>query len=871
MVGGTRIVALGAGQQDDAAPQPALLNDEAAGAPEPAVEAYPEEAAVPRDFGRAALVIGLVAIAGWSIFYFWAEAVRLAAAPSPSVWARAIAEWATPVLLVCVIWLLAMRASRREASRFGNVARLLSDESERLETRLLTVNRELSLAREFIAAQSRDLEALGRIAVDRVSQNADRLQSLIVENSGRVDALGAVSAAALDNMEKLRGQLPVIASSAKDVTNNIGNAGRSALTQVEQMVEAFNRLNTFGQASEQQVNALGARVQDIITEFSQQCEQIDSHASARFAALAEQGTEFRTRLDSHEVEALAAIRTRAATMAEELETARQQLDDHESQSLTSLRARVSALRDEGAAVSRALRDGEARALDGWRESVARMEESEAEALDRLAGLKDRAIDGARLRLDTILEDVERFEIALGERSARLAEELDRQREAAVQQDAAALARLDDLLSRFDADVAARDAAHRERAFEIAAQGEAILATLADFGQRMEDIAGQSARHEHVLTQSLRQMADQLDGSRATLAATGEDVDRLTEGSVRLLELIRASSEHSRDDLPAALAAGESKLSETESRVSALRDAMTAAVDQGERLGGLADASGQALAQINRDIATIGGGFSDLHVAQSNTLSDLRDSLSALQEQSETLATHARATLSDSLTALEEAVRRVIDDLDQNSAAAVASLAQHLGAESSAAIDRAMRNSAAEISGQLEQAAAHAAGVSREAAIQLRDQLAKVNELAGNLERRVAHARERAEEQVDNDFSRRAALITESLNSNAIDIARALSTEVSDTAWAAYLRGDRGIFTRRAVSLLDGAEARTIAQVYDNDRDFREHVSRYIHDFEAILRQVLSTRDGQSLGVTLLSSDMGKLYVSLAQAIERLRT
>jgi hypothetical protein len=34
--------------------------------------------------------------------------------------------------------------------------------------------------------------------------------------------------------------------------------------------------------------------------------------------------------------------------------------------------------------------------------------------------------------------------------------------------------------------------------------------------------------------------------------------------------------------------------------------------------------------------------------------------------------------------------------------------------------------------------------------------------------------------------------------------------------------------------------------------------------------VLSTRDGNALGVTLLSSDMGKLYVALAQGIERLR-
>ncbi len=154
---------------------------------------------------------------------------------------------------------------------------------------------------------------------------------------------------------------------------------------------------------------------------------------------------------------------------------------------------------------------------------------------------------------------------------------------------------------------------------------------------------------------------------------------------------------------------------------------------------------------------------------------------------------------------------------------------------------------------------------------MRDQLAKVNELAGNLESRVARAREQAEEQVNNDFARRVALITESLNSSAIDIAKAMSNEVTDTAWAAYLRGDRGIFTRRAVRLLDNQEAREIAEhLRRATHDFREHVNRYIHDFEAMLRTMLSTRDGNALGVTLLSSDMGKLYVALAQAIERLR-
>jgi hypothetical protein len=64
--------------------------------------------------------------------------------------------------------------------------------------------------------------------------------------------------------------------------------------------------------------------------------------------------------------------------------------------------------------------------------------------------------------------------------------------------------------------------------------------------------------------------------------------------------------------------------------------------------------------------------------------------------------------------------------------------------------------------------------------------------------------------------------------------------------------------------------RPIADAYDGDASMREAINRYIHDFEALLRPVLSTRDGNALAVTLLSSDIGKLYVVLAQAIERLR-
>ena len=147
----------------------------------------------------------------------------------------------------------------------------------------------------------------------------------------------------------------------------------------------------------------------------------------------------------------------------------------------------------------------------------------------------------------------------------------------------------------------------------------------------------------------------------------------------------------------------------------------------------------------------------------------------------------------------------------------------------------------------------------------------IGETTAAIEARIEEDRRVREAEDSDSLSRRVALLIESLNSTSIDVTKILSNDVTDTAWAAYLKGDRGVFTRRAVRLLDNSDSREIVRHYEEEPEFREQVNRYIHDFESMLRRILADRDGSPLGVTLLSSDMGKLYVALAQAIDRLRT
>ena len=815
--------------------------------------------------------LAILAVAVWSALFVIARLPQLRSGISLEAVPTLVTEWGVPVLIVGLGWLLALRHSAREGKRFGDIARSLSTESALLEQRLTNVNRELSLAREFIASQSRDLEALGRIAAERLSDNAARLQDLIRDNGSRVESISTVSQAALENMEKLRGQLPVIASSAKDVTNNIGNAGRAAHSQLEDMINGFNRLNEFGTASERQVQTLRSAVETALGEFARQCETLEELADTRFAALAERGETFRTELDKHEVEALAAIRTRASALGEEIERTRTQLDTHEAESLTSLRARLGALRDESGVVSRALRDAEGRALEGWKSSLADLKAAQAEASEAIVEVQKKTLDGLAEQVSRIESEAARLDETLAARSARTADESAERLARHEEQERAALERFREVLAEFDSDIARRLESHQSQTDALRETARSITTELGHFETRLSAIAEDSAQGEEVLSSSLSALTERLTAARATLAATDGDVEKLTDGSIRLLELIQASAKQAHEALPEALSITEDRLDRLNQGISALLRQLQQAGRDSEVLAGEISSSGAHLETLIDSLSSGHAKISEQGSAHGEVLSDLRKTLEEVESATRRTAGAASDELRAAIEALNATIAESIAAIETESASRVSAVADNLANESAQAIDKAMRTRVAEVSGQLEQAVAHAAGATREATIQLRDQLAKVDELVGNLENRVAHARNRAEEQVDNDFSRRVALITESLNSNAIDIASALSTDVSDTAWAAYLRGDRGIFTRRAVRLLDAGETKAIQQIYERDDAFREHVSRYIHDFEAILRQILSTRDGNALGVTLLSSDMGKLYVALAQAIERFRS
>jgi len=551
----------------------------------------------------------LATAAGWTAFFVWATAPIMRDGASPAQWAAWIADWAVPLVLLAALWLLAMRRSRREALRFGQAARLLSGEATALERRLVTVNRELSLARDFIAGQGRDLDALGRQAVERLSLSAERLQGLIHDNGEEVQAIGRVSTTAVANMERLRNDLPVLANSVRDLTNRLGLAGQEAGGKVAELQGGIDRLGEASRASEGEVASLRAALDGTVAELSRQAGLLASIAEERMAALEDRSRSFTAEL----------------------------------------------------------RASESSAGANWDTALAGFEERMRAVIQRITELDTHATDNARQRLAALDQDAERIDRRAAERIASF-EEARKLREAeAAEIKASATIVLREQLEMLDGEIARRQREHVERVEHLADRGDAVTQRLA--------------------------------------AARGEGAATLDQ--IALLEQRLAA-------LPAQ--AGES--------AGAARGALTATI-------------------------------------------------------------------------------------------------------------------------------------------------AEVDALAEALERRIAAARQEALERVDHTFATRMAAITQSLQSEAIDLTRVFAGDIADTDWDAYLSGDRGRFTRRAVRLLDAGEADRVAARHADDPAFRDTVERYLHDFETMLREVLETRAGHPLALALVSSDMGKLYVALAQATERL--
>ncbi|MBF0094482.1 MAG: hypothetical protein HQL34_08070, partial [Alphaproteobacteria bacterium] len=119
------------------------------------------------------------------------------------------------------------------------------------------------------------------------------------------------------------------------------------------------------------------------------------------------------------------------------------------------------------------------------------------------------------------------------------------------------------------------------------------------------------------------------------------------------------------------------------------------------------------------------------------------------------------------------------------------------------------------------------------------------------------------------FLQSAAFIVERLQSLAVDVSRVYQTNVDEEMWKKFYKGDQAVFLRHLLRGLSKSDMQVIKNRFEEDSEFREFVSRYLAEFENLLGQVRTCDRPDVLTAAFTSSDVGKLYLTLAKALGRL--
>jgi len=377
------------------------------------------------------------------------------------------------------------------------------------------------------------------------------------------------------------------------------------------------------------------------------------------------------------------------------------------------------------------------------------------------------------------------------------------------------------------------------------------------------------RANHVQT-ALARLRSELEALSGTTAGQDTTLDGLAERTTRLREGLDQLSRTLQGEMSVTLTEAEAGaarlLASAEAarpQVVGMRDAAIEAADRIEAGASNVEAQQERLAGLMTSV--------DLGVSRAEQrLAELSVAIATAGEEANRLSAETGPALVAALVQVREAASHAADRAREAIGKVIPESASELSQATRAALEKAVRDSVESKLIELDVVATRAVETAREASDRLTAQMLSIGQSAAALEAHIERSREAQRKDSGEEFARRVSLLMDSMHSASIDVQKILSDEIDDKAWNHYLKGNRGVFTRRAVRLLGGTESRAIAAQYESDPEFQTAVNHYVHDFESMLRRVLAERDGGMIAVTLMSSDMGKLYAALAQAVEKRR-
>ena len=389
-------------------------------------------------------------------------------------------------------------------------------------------------------------------------------------------------------------------------------------------------------------------------------------------------------------------------------------------------------------------------------------------------------------------------------------------------------------------------------------------------ERFAELAAQGDERANHFLGSLAQARGELDALAQQTGTQDDSIEALAGRTAALRQGIDQLAADIREGLSPAIEAAESGADRVLRAAASARPEIDWMRDAAIEASAQIAASGAGIAQQQDQMTALLAAIDDGAGTSMTRLAELGSAMSEAQSEAARLTAETGPALVAALLQVREAAAHAAERAREAIESVIPESAGQLSAAVRDALEQAIREGIEERLRNVETVAARAVESAREASERLTEQMLTLGQSSAALEEYFEKSQADQREKDSEAFARRVSLLIDSMNSAAIDVGKILSDEIDDRAWMAYLKGNRGVFTRRAVRLLGGTESRAIEAHYEADGEFQTSVNRYINDFEAMLRRVLAERDGGMMAVTLMSSDMGKLYAALSQAIERRR-
>jgi len=653
-------------------------------------------------------------------------------------------------------------------------------------------------------------------------KEAERFTRSVIEMRAEARSLEGLLGVLSERIQDNRTELTMIAQHlmqlGDETTNKLGGITREFDSSTDKLVKHGIALD---RAAESARNDMAVLLDDLpraeatARSMSEQLQVAGTAASRHASGFAEQ------------VNALSAGAKSAEAV---VSSAVAQLLDH-----------LSRVESSGTAAAASITDANSRMLN-----------TTDQLLTRAAASLEQIRSGIDTQAAAVASLVEQSSAGIGRTGAEAAESL-------ASNVSAANVALDGLTSRI---------AEQERASQriVAETGRA----LAELDQHFAGLAETGDQRAAAFAKSIGRARGELQQLSEETGTQNTAVEALAERAEALQNHVGRLTNDVKDQLSVAIGdaeAGAERLIRSTERIRPELDWMReAAVEASDRIRSSASSIAEQQDRFATLLATLDEGVG----TAGERLGTLAVAITEAQSEATRLSHETGPALIDAMVQVKEAASHAAARAREAIANVVPQSAASLSEATRDALQKVIKEEVEARLAEVETTAARAVDAARGASDRLTEQMLSIGRTAAALEQHMDQISSQQREKDSEAFARRVALLIDSMHSASIDVGKLLSDEVDEKAWDSYLKGNRGVFTRRAVRLLEGSETRAIKAHYEADIEFQDAVHRYVHDFEAMMRRVVADKDGGIIAVTLMSSDTGKLYAALAQVVDKRR-